>query len=150
MPQAGGDKPAPPAGEAPQLPRKQILMVIAHPCRTGPIAEALAGVGFEVTVVRGWSRALESIQQVQPSLVLFCSAPDTGLIRTLRGMTRAPIMSLLVDGAESDRVDALIAGADDCQPTTVESGEIVMRVRGLLRRSEWQQQRGAGPSRRAA
>jgi two-component system, OmpR family, response regulator AdeR len=148
---AGGDLPALRfVGQPPQLARQRILIVITDQCRMSPVARALENAGFAVNVVRGWSPALESLQQLQPSLLLVCSAPETEPTRILRGATRAPILALLVGARESDMVDVLTAGADDCQPAALEPREIVMRVRALLRRFEWQQHPATSLPRRAA
>jgi DNA-binding response OmpR family regulator len=105
----------------------------------GHFVLALQQAGFEVSVVRGWSSTLEFLQRAQPALLLVCSAAEAGPIQVLRGVTRAPILALVVDGEERDMIDVLTAGADDCQPASIEPREVVVRVRNLLRRAEWQQ-----------
>jgi DNA-binding response OmpR family regulator len=117
----------------------QVLVVVTDACRLGLVGQALEKAGFEVKVVRGWSRAFELVQRTQPASVLVCSAPDAGPIRILRSMTRAPILVLLAEGEESDMIDLLLAGADDCQPASIDARELVVRVRSLLRRADWRQ-----------
>jgi DNA-binding response OmpR family regulator len=104
---------------------------------------ALQKAGFEVSVVRGWASTLEILQRTQPALLLVCSTAETDAIRVLRGITRAPILALLADSEEVNMIDVLTAGADDCQPASIEPREVVVRVRNLLRRAEWQQHPGA-------
>jgi DNA-binding response OmpR family regulator len=60
------------------------------------------------------------------------------LCRTVRTNSinrEAPIIMLVRRGAEADAVLGLESGADDCVKTPFESGELVARIRAVIRRS---------------
>ncbi len=71
-------------------------------------------------------------------LVLDLGLPDgngVDLIRDLRGWSDVPILILSARSQETDKIDALDAGADDYLTKPFAVGELRARVRALLRRS---------------
>jgi two-component system KDP operon response regulator KdpE len=69
-------------------------------------------------------------------LLLDLGLPDedgVALARRLRGLTRAPIVVISARGRESDKVDALDAGADDYLTKPFGVDELFARVRVALR-----------------
>ena len=57
------------------------------------------------------------------------------LIRDLRGWSRVPVIVLSAHTDETDKIDALDAGADDYLVKPFAVGELMARVRAALRRS---------------
>ena len=71
-------------------------------------------------------------------VVLDLGLPDmdgTEVIRGLRGWTRAPIIVLSARTHQSDKVDALDAGADDYVTKPFGMDELLARLRAALRRA---------------
>jgi len=81
----------------------------------------------------------------QPALVVLdLGLPDRDgldVTRELRRFTEVPIVMLTARGDESDRIVGLELGADDYVVKPFSPGEVVARVRAVLRRAEG---RGAG------
>lgn len=92
---------------------------------------SLAGTGAE-----GISLAIET----NPELVILdLTLPDMDgmeVCRELRTWMTSPILILSVRGNESDKIRALDLGADDYLTKPFSAGELLARMRALLRRSE--------------
>ena len=72
------------------------------------------------------------------AIVLDLGLPDLGgleVLRQLREWSRVPVLVLTVLGAESDKVAALDAGADDYLTKPFGSAELTARLRAILRRA---------------
>lgn len=73
------------------------------------------------------------------AIVLDLSLPDLGgldVLRRLREWTQLPVLILSVRGAEADKIAALDAGADDYLTKPFGGGELLARMRVLLRRTQ--------------
>jgi len=109
--------------------------------------------GFDVDVAPSGKAALrELVKPVAPAaIVLDVELPDTNgfeLCASLReGGIFAPVIMLTVRSSAEDRVRGLEAGADDYLPKPFEFGELLARVRALMRRQQWARE---GPSEGAA
>lgn len=86
--------------------------------------------------------AAEAIAQAharQPDLILLdLGLPDADgleVIRVLRQTTQTPILVLSARGQESDKIQALDLGADDFVSKPFGVGELLARIRALLRRA---------------
>jgi two-component system KDP operon response regulator KdpE len=80
----------------------------------------------------------EVVRRAPDLLVLDMGLPDmTGLdvLRRLREWSRVPVLVLTVRAAETDKVAALDAGADDYLTKPFGSAELTARVRAMLRRA---------------
>lgn len=96
--------------------------------------------GHEVTAVADGAVALEVIRATEVDVVLLDvmmpSIDGLTLCRMVRGDgNRVPILMLTARTETSDRVSGLDAGADDYLPKPFDPGELLARVRALLRRS---------------
>jgi two-component system KDP operon response regulator KdpE len=81
----------------------------------------------------------EAAVQRPDAIVLDLSLPDlSGLdvLRRVREWSRIPVLILSVRGAESDKIAALDAGADDYLTKPFGGGELLARLRVLLRRAQ--------------
>jgi two-component system, OmpR family, KDP operon response regulator KdpE len=81
---------------------------------------------------------LEEAARCHPdAIILDLGLPDIGglgVLKQLREWTKVPVLVLTVLAAESDKVAALDAGADDYLTKPFGSSEITARLRAILRR----------------
>lgn len=96
--------------------------------------------GYTVIVGRDGKEALNLAMDESPMLVILdVSLPDmTGfeVCRSLRDWYRGPILFLSVMNAEKDKITALDLGADDYLVKPFSAGELLARIRALIRRTD--------------
>ncbi|MDB5984122.1 MAG: operon transcriptional regulatory protein KdpE [Pseudomonas sp.] len=99
---------------------------------------ALQAEGLEVHEADTFHRGLIDSGTRRPDLiVLDLGLPDgdgIDLIRDVRSWSAVPIIVLSARGAEADKILALDTGADDYLVKPFGTGELLARVRALLRR----------------
>ena len=99
---------------------------------------ALEDEGWQVHEAATLREGLAAAGTRRPDLiVLDLGLPDgdgIGLIRDVRGWSSVPIIVLSARAQESDKIDALDAGADDYLTKPFGTGELLARVRANLRR----------------
>jgi len=108
------------------------------------IRRALRGIfearGYVVDVAEDARGALDALMNVTPDVVVLdLSLPDIDgieLCAQLRTWLSVPILVLSVRSDESDKIAALETGADDYLTKPFSAGELVARVRALLRRAQ--------------
>jgi len=100
---------------------------------------ALVAQGYEVIDARNGDEALEKIRDEKVDLlILDMNMPGMGGLetcRTIRSTSDISIIMLTVRDAESDKIEALDAGADDYVTKPFSSPELLARIRAALRRS---------------
>ena len=100
----------------------------------------LVKAGYGVTSATDASEALTQAALNPPDLVILdLMLPDADgadVCKELRDWLRAPILLISAVGEEGDKIRALDAGADDYLTKPFGIGELLARVRALLRRSE--------------
>jgi len=98
----------------------------------------LTGSGYEVDDARSGEQALEKVREFRPDLVLLdMNMPGMGGLaacRAIRSDTNVVIIMLTVRNSETDKVDALDAGADDFVTKPFSTPELLARIRAALRR----------------
>jgi two-component system, OmpR family, KDP operon response regulator KdpE len=98
----------------------------------------LAGAGYEVGDAKTGEEAFEKVREFRPDLVLLdVNMPGMGGLaacREIRRDTNIAIIMLTVRNAESDKVAALDAGADDFVTKPFSTPELLARIRAALRR----------------
>jgi two-component system KDP operon response regulator KdpE len=119
------------------LPR--ILIVDDEPAIQRFLATALAGGEFAVFQAENGHAALAAAVTVKPDVVLLdLGLPDMDgveVIGRIRQWSQTPIIVLSVRDREADKVRALDAGADDYLTKPFGVGELLARIRVMLRRS---------------
>jgi two-component system, OmpR family, response regulator RegX3 len=119
-----------------QKPR--VLFVEDEPNIYEPFSKALAREGFEPVVARTASRALELADGDFAIVLLDLTLPDgdgRDICRALRRRSSVPILMLTARGTEADRIVGLELGADDYVVKPFSGGEVIARIRAILRRS---------------
>jgi two-component system phosphate regulon response regulator PhoB len=101
----------------------------------------LRHAGYEVTVAASAEQAQAAVDAVLPDLVLLDwmlpGQSGVHLARQWRGAARTrelPIIMLTARADESDKIAGLDAGADDYLPKPFSTGELLARIRAVLRR----------------
>jgi two-component system response regulator CpxR len=95
--------------------------------------------GFEITRAPGGLRGVELALAQQFALIMLdVMMPDADgfeVLRRVRLNSRTPILMLTARGDTHDRIRGLEMGADDYLPKPFEPGELLARIRAILRRS---------------
>jgi len=99
----------------------------------------LTGQGYEVDDAKDGQTALEKLRDGRFDLVLLdMNMPEMGGVETcraIRGQSDIAIIMLTVRDTESDKVEALDAGADDYVTKPYNPQELLARIRAALRRT---------------
>ncbi len=99
---------------------------------------ALNGQGFVVSEVGNGQDALQALIRERPDLVILdLGLPDMDgveVTRRLREWSQVPVIILSVRDQEVDKIAALDAGADDYLTKPFGVGELLARIRTVLRR----------------
>jgi two-component system KDP operon response regulator KdpE len=99
----------------------------------------LEAAGMSVVEADTGRGGLGEAARCQPDVVVLdLGLPDQGgldVLKQLREWSRVPVLVLTVLAAETDKVAALDAGADDYLTKPFGSAELTARIRALLRRS---------------
>jgi two-component system response regulator MprA len=124
----------------------RVLVVDDEPAVREVLARILEVEGFEVALA-GDGRAAVRAQAAAPADAVLLDVLMPGLdglevCRRLRDTgDRTPVLMLTARDAVGDRVAGLEAGADDYLPKPFALEELLARLRALLRRSGWEQDR---------
>ncbi|HPA71218.1 MAG TPA: response regulator [Spirochaetota bacterium] len=99
----------------------------------------LESKGYRVAESESGGQGLTEAVMKQPDLVLLdLNLPDMNgleVLKRLREWYRAPVIILTVRESEKDKIDLLDAGADDYITKPFDMGELLARIRAVLRRS---------------
>ena len=128
----------------------RILVVDDDPQIRRVMRVTLTGHGYEVDDAKSGDAALEKLRDQRFDLVLLdMNMPGIGGLETcraIRGPSEIAVIRLTVRDTESDKVDALDAGADDYVTKPYNPSELLARIRAALRRTPSMQ----GPAGRVA
>jgi DNA-binding response OmpR family regulator len=126
------------AADLPVLPAASVLVVEDEPSIADPFARALLRGGFRPTVARTGAEALRAVHELAPDVVLLDLAlPDADgrdVCRQIRAGSDVPIIIITASGSVTDRVVGLELGADDYVVKPFAVGEVIARIRAVLRR----------------
>ncbi|MFI7059578.1 response regulator [Kribbella sp. NPDC050124] len=121
----------------------RVLVVDDEPQIVRALQINLKARGYEVHLAGSGTAALKVAAQLPPELVILdLGLPDfdgVDVIRGLRGWTEAPILVLSGRTDQTDKVEALDAGADDYVTKPFGIDELLARMRAVLRRSNLSQ-----------
>jgi two-component system, OmpR family, response regulator RegX3 len=124
-------------GASPEI--RRVLLVEDEPSIAEPFAAALARNGFEPLIARTAAEALRLGREANPDVVLLDLALPDGdgrdVCRELRRFSDVPIIMLTARGTVTDRVVGLELGADDYVVKPFAIGEVISRIRAVLRRA---------------
>ncbi len=118
---------------------ERVLIVDDEPAIRKFLRVALTAQSYNIIEAESGQEALSKTATDKPDIiVLDIGLPDINGIevtRLLRQWTQMPIIILSVRGAESDKIAALDAGADDYLTKPFGVGELLARLRAALRRT---------------
>lgn len=118
----------------------RILVVEDESSISEPLAGALEREGFDPVVARTAAEALAMTDRTEPEVVLLdLMLPDgdgRDVCRAIRRRSNVPVIMLTARGTEVDRIVGLELGADDYVVKPFSIGELVARIRAVLRRVE--------------
>src|SRR5215470_13293084 len=121
------------------MPSARIMIVDDDPQIRRVLRTALVAQGYEAVDARNGEEALEKMRNEKLDLmILDMNMPGMSGVetcRTVRSTSDISIIMLTVRDAESDKVEALDAGADDYMTKPFSSPELLARIRAALRRS---------------
>lgn len=116
-----------------------VLLVEDEQSIAEPFAQALIRSGFQPTIARTAAEALRLGREQPPDIVLLdLTLPDgdgRDVCRELRRGSNVPIIMLTARGTVTDRVVGLELGADDYIVKPFATGEVISRIRAVLRRA---------------
>lgn len=99
----------------------------------------LAQRNYEVVLAKNGEEALDLAVDIPPDIIILDLAlpgiDGLEVCRELRAWFTGPILILSVKSSDSDKISALDIGADDFLIKPFSTGELLARVRALLRRS---------------
>ena len=118
----------------------KILIVDDEPGILAAMAPLLRARGYDVATAMSGRAALSGVERDSPDLVILdLGLPDMDgveVCRLIRDGRAMPIIVLSARGAETDKVNALDAGADDYVTKPFGTEELLARIRVALRRTE--------------
>jgi two-component system KDP operon response regulator KdpE len=121
------------------MPNERVLIVDDEPAIRRFLRVTLTAQAYNTIEAASGQEALSKAAADKPDIiVLDIGLPDINGIevtRLLRQWTQIPIIILSVRGAESDKIAALDAGADDYLTKPFGVGELLARLRASLRRA---------------
>jgi len=98
----------------------------------------LEAEGFSVSDASGFAEGLDAVVKIKPDLVLLdLNLPDgygLDLLKRIREFSDMPVLVLSVKDKETDKIELLEAGADDYITKPFGMGELLARIRAILRR----------------
>ena len=119
----------------------RILVVDDDPQIRRVMRVTLTGQSYEVDDAKTGEEALEKLRAERFDLVLLdMNMPGMGGLETcraIRSQSEIAIIMLTVRDSETDKIEALDAGADDYVTKPYNAPELLARMRAALRRTPW-------------
>jgi two-component system, OmpR family, phosphate regulon response regulator PhoB len=123
--------------------RPAVLVVEDEPALSTLLRYNLEKEGFDVSEARDGEEALLQLKEAKPDAVLLdWMLPRLSGLEVCRQIRRAPawrdlpVIMLTARGDEGDRVRGLDSGADDYVVKPFSPGELVARLRAVIRRAQ--------------
>ncbi len=125
-----------------------VLLVDDDAELTGMLVQYLANEGFAAEVAHdgeaGVAGALSGRFAIVVLDVMMPRLSGIDALRRIRATSRVPVLMLTARGDDIDRISGLNLGADDYVPKPCTPGELVARLRAILRRAPGAETAGAG------
>ncbi|GGC73078.1 response regulator transcription factor [Paraburkholderia caffeinilytica] len=125
-----------------------VLLVDDDAELTGMLVQYLAHEGFAADVAHdgevGVARALSGRFAIVVLDVMMPRLSGIEALRRIRATSHVPVLMLTARGDDIDRISGLNLGADDYVPKPCTPGELVARLRAILRRAAGTGTAGAG------
>jgi two-component system response regulator RegX3 len=126
--------------------KPRVIVVEDEVAIAEPLGEHLSREGFDPAVAGTLEEARDLLLQMPPDLILLdVMLPDgdgRDLCREIRRTSDVPIIMLTARGEEIDRIVGLELGADDYVVKPFSAGELVARMRAILRRGRGTSRKG--------
>lgn len=126
--------------------KPRVLVIEDETAISEPLAEHLVREGFDTEVAGTLESGREAFGRLGPDLILLdVMLPDgdgRDLCREIRKGSDVPIIMLTARGEEIDRIVGLELGADDYVVKPFSAGELVARMRAVMRRGRGTARRG--------
>lgn len=114
-----------------------ILVIEDDPPMRRMLRTGLCAQGFKVRDVESGHRGIQEVRTQKPDVIILdLGLPDmdgVDLIRTVRGWSWTPIIVLSARSQETQKIGALDAGGDDYLTKPFSFGELLARIRVVLR-----------------
>lgn len=124
-----------------------VLLVEDERSIADPFSQALQRAGFRTSVASTAAEALALAGASQPDVILLdLGLPDgdgRDVCRRIRRDSQVPIIMVTASGTVTDRVVGLELGADDYVVKPFSTGEVIARIRAVLRRGHGRPLEGA-------
>ncbi|TMB80617.1 MAG: response regulator transcription factor [Chloroflexi bacterium] len=121
------------------LGRAPILVVDDDPKIVHLVRMYLEREGFDVVAAADGVSAIAAIRERAPRLlvldVMLPGLDGFSVLRAARVDSDVPVLILSARGSTADRISGIASGADDYLPKPFSPGELVVRVKALLRRA---------------
>jgi two-component system KDP operon response regulator KdpE len=121
-----------------EFDESKVLVVDDEPALADVLRHVLLTEGYHVRTAAEGRNALVSFHEWRPRLVItdLRMAPMNGieLCRQIRGASNVPIIVVSGEDDECSKIEALDSGADDYVVKPFNAGELLARVRAVLRR----------------
>jgi len=121
----------------------RVLVVDDEPAIRRFLRVSLEAHGYTLHEASTGEEALQIIPACRPDLIILDMGlpgmDGTEVVRCLREWTQTPILILSVQGDESAKIATLDAGADDYLTKPFGPGELLARMRAMLRRAGQQE-----------
>ena len=118
---------------------KTILLSDDNPQITEILRQYLQNEGYAVITAQDGQEALDLFYSHAPSLVLLDvmmpKLDGFAVCRQIRKVSNVPILMITAKGEDEDRISGLDNGADDYIVKPFSTGELMARIRAVLRRS---------------
>jgi two-component system, OmpR family, response regulator RegX3 len=126
--------------------KPRVLVIEDEKAISEPLAEHLVREGFDAEVTSTVKTASVAFRERLPDVILLdVMLPDgdgRDLCREIRKESDVPIIMLTARGEEIDRIVGLELGADDYIVKPFSAGELVARIRAIMRRGHSTARRG--------
>jgi two-component system KDP operon response regulator KdpE len=116
-----------------------VLVIDDEPQMRRLLTVAFEAVGYRVATAATAQQGLAAAAQRRHEVILLdLTLPDTGglsVLKQIREWTQTPVIILTAEDSEPQKIEALDSGADDYVTKPFKTGELLARMRAVMRRS---------------